>query len=57
MPTAHMEREDLEFLAELLATGKVRSVIDRVYPLEKAAEAVEYLETGHARGKVVIQIS
>ena len=57
MPTAHMEQEDLEFLAELLATGKVRSVIDRVYPLEKAAEAVEYLETGHARGKVVIQIS
>ncbi len=57
MPTAHMEQEDLEFLAELLATGKVRSVIDRVYPLEKAAEAVEYLETAHARGKVIIQIS
>ena len=57
MPTAHMEKEDLEFIAELLATGKVRSVIDRVYPLERAAEAMEYLEAGHARGKVVIQIS
>ncbi len=57
MPTAHMEKEDLEIIAELLATGKVRSVIDRVYPLEKAAEAIAYLETGHARGKVVIQIS
>ncbi len=57
MPTAHMEREDLEFLAKLLASGQVSSVIDRVYPLEKAAEAIAYLETGHARGKVVIQIS
>tara|TARA_Y100001972_G_scaffold48958_1_gene60193 strand:+ start:1222 stop:2199 length:978 start_codon:yes stop_codon:yes gene_type:complete len=57
MPTAHMEQKDLEFLADLLAANKVHSVIDRVYPLEKAAEAIEYLETGHARGKVVIQIS
>lgn len=47
-------KKDLILLGELLASGKVRSVIDRSYPLEKLADAIEYLETGHARGKVVI---
>lgn len=50
-------REDLEFLRELLAAGSVRSVIDRTYPLEKAGEALSYLEEGHARGKVVLAVA
>jgi NADPH:quinone reductase-like Zn-dependent oxidoreductase len=47
--------KDLAFLSELLETGKVVPVIDRTYPLEKAAEAIGYLLQGHARGKVVIR--
>jgi NADPH:quinone reductase-like Zn-dependent oxidoreductase len=35
---------------------KVRPVIDRTYPLAEAAEAVRYVEQGHARGHVVIRV-
>ena len=48
--------KDLDFMKELLATGKVDPVIDRRYPLSKAAEAIRYLEEGHAQGKVVITL-
>ncbi len=46
--------EDLVFLKELLQAGKVTPVIDRRYPLSAVADAIRYLEEGHARGKVVI---
>ncbi len=36
--------------------GKVKPVIDRRYPLSETAEAIRYLEEGHARGKVVITV-
>lgn len=45
---------DLVFLAELLAAGRIKTVIDRRHPLTETAEAVRYVEEGHARGKVVI---
>ena len=45
---------DLLFIAELIQTGKLRSVIERTYPLANAAEAIRHLETGHARGKVIV---
>lgn len=48
--------EDLEFIAELIEAGKVMPVIDRRYPLSSTAEALGYLEEGHARGKVIIQV-
>jgi NADPH:quinone reductase-like Zn-dependent oxidoreductase len=41
----------LVVLKQLIEAGKVRSVIDQTYPLNKAAEAIGYLEKGHARGK------
>ncbi|WP_435364639.1 NAD(P)-dependent alcohol dehydrogenase [Haloarchaeobius sp. DYHT-AS-18] len=47
---------DLETLAELLADGTVTPTIDRTYPLAETPEAIRYLETGHARGKVVITV-
>jgi NADPH:quinone reductase-like Zn-dependent oxidoreductase len=53
---AHNSKEDLIVLTELIEAGKVRPVIDRTYPLSETAEAMRYLETGHARAKVVITV-
>jgi NADPH:quinone reductase-like Zn-dependent oxidoreductase len=57
MKTAKANKEDLVFIKELLEAGKVVPVIDRCYPLAETAEAIRYLETGHARGKVVITVT
>jgi NADPH:quinone reductase-like Zn-dependent oxidoreductase len=54
---AHSSKEDLIILQELLEAGKVTPVIDRRYPLSEVPEAIRYLETGHARGKVVITVN
>jgi NADPH:quinone reductase-like Zn-dependent oxidoreductase len=53
---AKLNKQDLDFLKDLLATGKIVSVIDRRYPLSEVAEALRYLEEGHAKGKVVITV-
>ena len=53
---AKTNQEDLVLLKELLEAGKVKPVIERRYPLSQAAEAVRYLEEGHARGKIVITL-
>ena len=50
------DKKDLVFLKELLKSGKVVPVMDRVYPLREVADAIRYLEEGHARGKIVIKI-
>jgi NADPH:quinone reductase-like Zn-dependent oxidoreductase len=47
---------DLVALRELIEAGKLRPVIDRTYPLGEAADAIRYLEQGHARGKVVVTV-
>jgi len=51
-----MNQGDLAYLAGLMQSGHLRSVIDRTYPLAQAAEAVAYVEEGHARGKVVVTV-
>ena len=56
MGTAQPNQRDLLVLKELLEAGKVVPVIDRHYPLAETAEAIRYLETGRARGKVIINI-
>ena len=53
---ARQNSGDLAVLRDLLDAGKVTPVIDRTYPLTETAEAIRYLETGHARGKVVITV-
>ena len=53
---ARPNQADLAVLRELLQAGKITPVVDRTYPLAEAAEAIRYLETGHARGKVVITV-
>lgn len=49
--------ENLTKIAELVDAGKLKINIDKVFPLDQAAEALEYLKTGHPRGKVVLQVS
>jgi len=54
---ASTNRENLLMIKELLETGKVVPVIDRSYSLSETAEAIRYLEKGHAAGKVVISVA
>ncbi len=51
-----MNPADLSLLASLAREGKLRSVIDRRYPLDQTGAALVYLGEGHARGKVVITV-
>jgi len=53
----YRETQDLlQALTELIEAGKITPVIDRTYPLSQAAEAIRYLEQGHAAGKLVLTV-
>lgn len=54
---AKINPQDLEALAGLVQSGTIRPVLDRTYPLSEAANAIRYVETGHARGKVLIAMA
>jgi NADPH:quinone reductase-like Zn-dependent oxidoreductase len=56
LPPKPPNQSDLEFLAELLESEKVKPVIDITYPLSDVPDALRYLETGHARGKIIITV-
>ncbi len=56
MGSAVPNQKDLLFIRELLETGEVVPAIDRRYQLRETAEAIRYLEEGHAQGKVVITV-
>jgi NADPH:quinone reductase-like Zn-dependent oxidoreductase len=54
--TVKPNKEDLQFLKQLIEAGTLTPVIDKTYPLSETPEAIRYLENGHARGKVVIRV-
>ncbi len=51
-----MTRDDLLFIKDLIERGEVTPVIDRTYPLAETPDAIRYLETMRARGKVIISV-
>jgi len=53
---AKVETADLAYMGELIASGKVQSVIDRRYQLSEAVEALRYLGEGHAQGKIILNV-
>ena len=54
---AKVDKADLEALSALLASGKVRTVIDRTLPLSQVADALRYQGEGHAQGKTVVAVA
>ena len=53
---AEPNKDDLQFLKELIEAGELTPVIDKTYSLSEVPEAIRYLEEGHARGKVVLTV-
>jgi NADPH:quinone reductase-like Zn-dependent oxidoreductase len=52
-----MHRPDVNCLKALIAAGKLRPIVDRRFPLTHVLEALRWVEDGHARGKVVIDVA
>ena len=56
MMMADANQNDLTILGDMMQSGKLKPVIDRTYKLDQVPDAIRYLEEGHARGKVVINV-
>lgn len=53
---AQFNRLDLDVLREMIESGKVKPVVEKIYPLAKVVDAMKHLGTGHARGKIVLKM-
>ncbi|MER9419918.1 zinc-binding dehydrogenase, partial [Mesorhizobium sp. M0306] len=56
LPHSHLWVHDLSKITALIEAGAIRPVLDRVFPFEAANDALAYVETGRAKGKVVIKV-
>ncbi len=54
---SQFKQEDLNDIADLMRSGKVTPVIDRIYSLNETSAAIRYSEEGHARGKIIISVN
>lgn len=54
---ANFNRQDFMVLKGMMQSGQVKTVVDRVYPLSEISEAMRYLGTGHARGKIIVSMT
>lgn len=54
---AKVNPADLETLGAWIESGAIKPVLDRTYPLAQTADAIRYLESGHVRGKVLIEVA
>ena len=57
MYTTRLDKGDLTFLRDLMAESKLTPVVEKTYPISETAQALSYLEQGHARGKLVITVA
>ncbi|MHA1190929.1 MAG: NAD(P)-dependent alcohol dehydrogenase [Promethearchaeota archaeon] len=53
---ANVDTEVLDYFRDLIEAGKIKSVVDKVFPLSQVAEAHRYYEEGHPKGKIVISL-
>jgi len=53
---ANINQRDLLYLKELSENNKIKTLIDKIYPLNETTEAIRYLEEGHAKGKIILTI-
>ena len=49
--------QQLSEIASLIESGSIRPLVDKVFPFEKTNDALAYVETGRAKGKVVITVT
>jgi len=56
MKIADLNSKDFNILKKMLESGEIKPVVDKVFPFERTAEAMEYLDNGRARGKIVISM-
>lgn len=57
MAVADVNEGSLEMVGKLIAEGRVKPVIERVFPIEEVAEAYRLVKTGRTRGKVVVDVA
>jgi NADPH:quinone reductase-like Zn-dependent oxidoreductase len=57
MKVADLNRSDFSYLKDLVESGEISPIVDRIYPFEDTAKAIAYLESGQVKGKVVISMS
>lgn len=54
---SYPDKETLNYIRELIEIGKIKAIVDREFPFDRAVEAVSYLQTNRAKGKVIVVIN